>query len=76
MSDVYDSTAAIAAKYGPEVAIESVAQCMDVVMPYMGWGDILRDAYRTLVAELLRAGPAAAASSGAEHELEFYGGQR
>lgn len=74
--DIYNSTAAIAAKYGPEVAIETTAQCMDILTPGLNLGDILRDAWRALVAELLRAGPAAAASSGAQHELEFYGGQR
>lgn len=71
-SAVYSATYAMAAEYGPEVAIETTAQCLDIYWP--GVGDILRDAWRLLVQEILQMGPAAAASSGAEHELEFYGG--
>lgn len=73
-SAVYSTTAAIAAEYGPEVAIETTAQCLDIYCgEAFGVGDILRDAWRLLVQEILRWGPAAAASSGAAHELEFYG---
>lgn len=78
-SSLQGSVAAAAAKYGPDAAIEATAQCLDITtvaligVP-MGVGDALRDAYATLKRELIQAGPAAAASSGAEHELAYYGG--
>lgn len=65
-----------AAKYGPDAAIEAAAQSLDITAEmWLGWptglGDVLRDGYATLKPYLLVV---PAASSGAEHELDYYGG--
>lgn len=73
MSGVYETTyeltAAVSAAIGPDNTIELYAQAFDAIAP--GCGDILRDAWHSLIADIARL---PAWLSGAAHELEFYGG--
>lgn len=68
----YETSAALAALIGPDNTILLYAQALDAIAP--GCGDILRDAWRSLIADQARA--VLASLSGAAHELEFYGGAR
>ncbi|OBK92398.1 hypothetical protein A5646_03595 [Mycobacterium sp. 1245499.0] len=66
-----DDVAAIAAEHGMDVAVEYAAQSFDLTLgPPVG--DVLRNLWRDIREPLLLHGFRMAASSGADHELNYY----
>jgi hypothetical protein len=53
--------------------VESTAQCLDLLTPGLNLGDLLRNCYTAVVHQAIQLRCTQdAASSGAEHELDYY----